>query len=139
MDEPIALTIEDSSLTRRSRKRAKAKDSITGKSRFIDSVNGEQEIAYDDNEAVRCICGLDDYPGAPQTSDQDKNTHPDLEFITSEDVTEDLAGFFLQCDICKVWQHGGCVGIKNENICPDEYFCERCRKDRHRIFKAINA
>jgi hypothetical protein len=58
--------------------------------------------------------------------------------ITVADVTEELSGFFVQCDICKVWQHGVCVGIMGEDTSPDEYFCEDCRKDLHRIFTAPN-
>lgn len=96
------------------------------------------EITEDD-EAVRCICGFDEYPGPPQMTDDEKKQISDSaerEFITVADYNDDLAGFFLQCDVCKVWQHGGCVGIKNEDMSPDEYFCELCRKDLHRVFTA---
>ena len=103
--------------------------------------NGTDEVAEDD-EAVRCICGFDDYPGPPQMGDADSKhgIKDGIEepVITVAEVTEDLAGFFLQCDICKVWQHGGCVGIMNEDTSPDEYFCEECRKDLHRIYTATN-
>ena len=103
--------------------------------------NGTDEVAEDD-EAVRCICGFDDYPGPPQLGDEDSKhgIKDGIEepIITVADVTEDLAGFFLQCDICKVWQHGGCVGIMNEDTSPEEYFCEECRKDLHRIYTASN-
>lgn len=106
-----------------------------------DIINGAEEVIEDD-EAVRCICGFDEYPGPPQLNEED-NKHGIREgieepIITAADVTEDLAGFFLQCDVCKVWQHGGCVGIMNEEQSPDEYFCEECRKDLHRIYTAPN-
>ena len=46
---------------------------------------------------------------------------------------DELGGLFIQCDVCKVWQHGGCVGIMDEAASPDEYFCEECRKDLHKV------
>ena len=46
---------------------------------------------------------------------------------------EDTGGMFIQCDTCKVWQHGGCVGILNEEMSPEEYFCEQCRKELHKL------
>lgn len=105
------------------------------------AANGADEAGEDD-EAVRCICGFDEYPGPPQAADEDNKTGVkegiEEPIITSADVTEDLAGFFLQCDVCKVWQHGGCVGIMNEDTSPDEYFCEECRKDLHKIYTASN-
>jgi hypothetical protein len=105
-----------------------------------DAANDTEEIVEDD-EAVRCICGYDEYPGPPQLEEDNKNGIKEgIEDrpMNSADVTEDLAGFFLQCDVCKVWQHGGCVGIMNEDSSPDEYFCEDCRKDLHRIYTAPN-
>ncbi|KAI5294480.1 hypothetical protein KEM52_003920 [Ascosphaera acerosa] len=59
---------------------------------------------------------------APQPEDEN-----DLEDIP------DPGSLFIQCDGCKVWQHGGCVGIMDEGASPDEYYCERCRGDLHRI------
>lgn len=99
------------------------------------------EEAGEDDEAVRCICGFDEYPGPPQLEEDSKNGIKEgIEdpTVTAADVTEDLAGFFLQCDVCKVWQHGGCVGIMNEDSSPDEYFCEDCRKDLHKIYTTPN-
>jgi hypothetical protein len=108
---------------------------------MANNIEGGEEGA-DDDEAVRCICGFEDYPGPPQLGDEDSKhgIREGIEepIINVADVTEDLAGFFLQCDICKVWQHGGCVGIMNEDSSPDEYFCEQCRKDLHKIYTAPN-
>lgn len=94
----------------------------------------------EDDEAVRCICGLDDYPGPPQLMEENKSKTREIinDQVSVTDGIEDLAGFFLQCDICKVWQHGACVGIENEGSSPEEYFCECCRKDLHKIFTASN-
>lgn len=125
--------VEDSLQTRR-RKRGQVEDEEKS------SNENTNEVA-DDDEAVRCICGFDEYPGPPQISEEDKKGIKDskeLEIFTDADYTEDLAGFFLQCDMCKVWQHGGCVGIKNADMSPEEYFCEECRKDLHKILTASN-
>lgn len=135
-------TAEDSSSTRRKRGRADGDDK-TAKSQLgdEDTLIGMDD-GGDDDEAVRCICGYDEYPGPPQLEDEDNKNNTrdaiDEPVITAADCTEDLAGFFLQCDICKVWQHGGCVGIMNEDTSPDEYFCEQCRKELHRIRTAPN-
>lgn len=94
----------------------------------------------DDDEAVRCICGFEDYPGQPQIDVDNKHGIKDgIEptDVPAAEVTDD-SGFFLQCDACKVWQHGGCVGIMNETASPEEYYCEQCRKDLHRLAIAIN-
>lgn len=37
----------------------------------------------------------------------------------------------IQCETCKVWQHGICVGYQEEHECPDTYYCEMCRPDLH--------
>ena len=52
-------------------------------------------------------------------------------------LQEDAGGLFIQCDVCKVWQHGGCVGIMDEAMSPEEYFCEQCRKDLHKIATSV--
>lgn len=102
---------------------------------------GDDDEGGEDDGVVRCLCGLEDYPGPPiYDEDTKEGIKEGIEepFITVADVTEDLAGFFVQCDVCKVWQHGGCVGIQSEEQSPDEYFCEKCRKELHKIFTAPN-
>jgi len=102
--------------------------------------NGEDEIQEED-EAVRCICGFDDYPGPPPFNEDPKigsKDNDEIDPIFATDLTDDAAGFFVQCDVCKVWQHGACVGIMTEESSPDEYFCEECRRDLHKIFTASN-
>lgn len=143
LEDTITTTaVEDTMQTRRKRGRADEREK-SSKTQAVqpETANGNEEVGEDD-EAVRCICGFDDYPGPPQLGDEDNKhgIHEGIEepIITVADVTEDLAGFFLQCDICKVWQHGGCVGIMNEDTSPEEYFCEECRKDLHKIFTAPN-
>jgi hypothetical protein len=85
----------------------------------------DDDIAEED-EVTRCVCGYLEYPGLP--SDAAKSGLADAEV-----QGDDLSGLFIQCDICKVWQHGGCVGIMQEEASPDEYFCEECRKDLHKV------
>lgn len=138
LDDTVAPTIEDTLGTRR-RKRGQVDESDdTTKHQSIEEMNGDDDIAEGD-DAVRCICGFEDYPGPPQLTDEDKKlVGESIEIVTAADVTEDLAGFFLQCDNCKVWQHGGCVGIKNEDMSPADYFCELCRVDLHKVFTASN-
>jgi len=142
LDDNVGAAVEDSIQTRRKRGRGDEQPRST-KAQTIqpEVINGVEEVGEDD-EAVRCICGFDEYPGPPQIVDEDNKSgiKEGIEepIITPADVTEDLAGFFLQCDMCKVWQHGGCVGIMNEDTSPEEYFCEECRKDLHKIFTASN-
>lgn len=98
--------------------------------------DGEDEEG--EEEVTRCICGHLEYPGMPvPIGDTPKvsskgNSNVDL-LNTSPALPEDAGALFIQCDICKVWQHGGCVGIMKEATSPEEYFCEQCRKDLHRI------
>ncbi|KAJ4147729.1 hypothetical protein LMH87_002236 [Akanthomyces muscarius] len=95
--------------------------------------NASDDMQDEEDEAVRCICGSEDYPGRPPVDG------PDAELFASVDLTaEDVTGFFVQCDICKVWQHGACVGIFSAESSPDEYFCEQCRQDLHHITIANN-
>jgi hypothetical protein len=90
----------------------------------------------DEEEVTRCICGQTEYPGLPaplagSLGHLAKDTRSGS--ASSDIAPEDAGGMFIQCDICKVWQHGGCVGILDESMSPDEYFCEQCRKDLHKI------
>lgn len=89
--------------------------------------NISDDLQDDEDEAVRCLCGSEEYPGRPVVDG------PDAELFAGLELTEDLVGFFVQCDICKVWQHGACAGIFSAESSPDEYFCEQCRKDLHKI------
>jgi hypothetical protein len=87
----------------------------------------EDDMAEED-EVTRCVCGFQDYPGLSSDAAKSSAALPD-----TEAPSDDLGGLFIQCDICKVWQHGGCVGIMQEEASPDEYFCEECRKDLHKV------
>ena len=112
--------------------------------RFQDTVRDEVTHPIDDDveneseeEVTRCICGNQEYAGPPvTTSDSNKGnskSNPD-----PATFAEDATGWFIQCDDCKVWQHGGCVGIMDEATSPDEYFCEQCRSDLHKVTTTAN-
>ena len=98
----------------------------------------EDEIEDEaDEEVTRCICGHQEYPGLPVTSN-DSSKGSTKGDTNSAAFAEDATGWFIQCDGCKVWQHGGCVGLMDQNTSPEEYFCEQCRKDSHKITIAAN-
>lgn len=121
----------DDTLLGRRRKRGQDDDGDKSKIDSYAITNGSDDLQEED-EAVRCLCGAEDYPGRPPVDG------PDAEYFAAIELTEDVTGFFVQCDICKVWQHGACVGIFSAESSPDEYFCEQCRKDLHKIHIASN-
>jgi hypothetical protein len=128
------------STRRRTRGNGDDRDKASSNLDSVELTNGDDDI-QDEDEAVRCICGFDDYPGPPPLDEDSKHGIKDtidLDPIFTTDVNDDTAGFFVQCDVCKVWQHGACVGIMTEEASPDEYFCEQCRKDFHKIYTASN-
>lgn len=111
-----------------------------------DNIRAEPEDEDEENEedVTRCICGQQEYPGIPgPVEDALKassmgNSASDPTAAPAS-LPEDAGGLFIQCDVCKVWQHGGCVGIINQAMTPnDEYFCEECRKDLHKITSTAN-
>lgn len=139
--EPLddATAAEETMQTRRKRGRADEREKSSKAQPAPAEPTNVAEEGAEDEEAVRCICGLDEYPGPPQLDEDNKDSIMkgiEESVISPADVTEDLAGFFLQCDVCKVWQHGGCVGIMSEDTSPEEYFCENCRKELHKIYTA---
>ncbi|KAK7962538.1 uncharacterized protein PG986_003363 [Apiospora aurea] len=95
-----ASTDDIAPLLRRRSTRVKEEDrEKQPKSEHLDMANtsDDNEIQEDD-EAVRCVCGFEDYPGPPPL-DEDTKSHAlkdsiDLEPIFSIDITEDLGGFF---------------------------------------------
>ncbi|KAK2737156.1 hypothetical protein FQN55_001272 [Onygenales sp. PD_40] len=103
----------------------------------------------DEEEITRCLCGQQDYPGLPliyrdavlgsTAKSASKDDLAQNGSAAAEDAhSEEPGSLFIQCDSCKVWQHGGCVGIMDEASSPDEYFCEECRKDLHKVITASN-
>ncbi|KAG7098596.1 hypothetical protein E1B28_000521 [Marasmius oreades] len=50
---------------------------------------------------------------------------------TGED-DPDAGEFMVQCETCKVWQHGLCMGFESEDqLHDDDYYCEQCRPELH--------
>ena len=93
------------------------------------------EDEEDEEEVTRCICGQTEYPGLPTPTHEllkQKAKEPGATY-TLDAISDDLGGLFIQCDICKVWQHGGCVSILDDASVPEEYFCEQCRRDLHKV------
>lgn len=96
-------------------------------------------------EVTRCICGNAEYPGPPSFAQDGGRPHGTKAGVKEETAPKVLAGsdgllddtgnFFIQCDNCQVWQHGGCVGLLDESMSPDEYFCEECKPEYHKIHR----
>ncbi|KAJ5647444.1 Zinc fingerPHD-type [Penicillium lividum] len=118
----------------RQRQRAHDDDEEPRREDDEDDIDEEEE-----EEVTRCLCGQQEYPGLPSSRREalgrsivkPESVHPPTD--SSDAVPDDLGSMFIQCDTCKVWQHGGCVGIMDEEMSPDDYFCEECRPDFHRI------
>ncbi|KAF4998595.1 hypothetical protein FDECE_11735 [Fusarium decemcellulare] len=124
--------LDDTLLGRRRKRNHDDENEKTARPDNFDMANGSDDLQEEEDEAVRCICDSEDYPGRPPVEG------PDADFFAAIEFTEDVTGFFVQCDVCKVWQHGACVGIFSAESSPDEYFCEQCRKDLHKIHTASN-
>jgi hypothetical protein len=112
----------------------------------ITGADDDDEEENEEEEITRCLCGQQEYPGLPpsrrdahnhQAGGKDNSTTV-LSTGISDPLSDDLGSMFIQCDSCKVWQHGGCVGIMDEATSPDEYFCEECRKELHKITTEAN-
>ncbi|KAL2757819.1 hypothetical protein ACRALDRAFT_2025529 [Sodiomyces alcalophilus JCM 7366] len=136
--EPLE-DLEETVLTRR---RTRGQEEMREKIIKVDPyemINDGDEMQEDD-ESVRCVCGFEEYPGPPPFDEDTKHGkhNPEADFFASIELSDEVSGLFVQCDICKVWQHGACVGIFTEESSPDEYFCEKCRKDLHKIHTANN-
>ncbi|KAF2492895.1 hypothetical protein BU16DRAFT_551607 [Lophium mytilinum] len=127
VEEPIADPPVEPPQTRR---RAREQDNDEDDSAKLDD-ELDDDIA-EEEEITRCVCGQQDYPGPPSDAGKSRDGQSSG-LADSETLAEDAGGLFIQCDVCKVWQHGGCVGIMDEAASPEEYFCEDCRKDLHKL------
>ena len=117
--------------TRRRKRGQKPENVSNGK----EAAEVEDEL-IEEEEVTRCVCGQQEYPGPPVEAEKSHHTKegaPHASRGESDSHADDGGSLFIQCDICKVWQHGGCVGIMNEATSPEEYFCELCRKDLHQL------
>ncbi|KAK0461063.1 uncharacterized protein EV420DRAFT_1267381 [Desarmillaria tabescens] len=96
----------------RSRRKPKDKDKDIPVEDSADTITEEplQEAGEEEEEQgiTRCVCGS-----------------------TGED-DPDAGEFMVQCETCKVWQHGLCMGYESEDqLQNDDYYCELCRPDLH--------
>ncbi|KAI0823369.1 hypothetical protein BC628DRAFT_1325067 [Trametes gibbosa] len=41
----------------------------------------------------------------------------------------DQGEFMAQCEECKAWQHGVCMGYADAELVPQHYFCEQCKPE----------
>ena len=102
-----------------------------------------------EQDTTRCLCGQTQYPGPPpdaraaarllgsKATNKDDNSQTN-DVGSSDNQSDDAGDFFIQCDKCQVWQHGGCVGLTDEAQSPDEYYCEQCKPNYHMIIKSLN-
>lgn len=111
---------------RRSRRNGEDKEAVLG------NPLGDDDIDIDptEEEVTRCICEQSEYPGPSVANRQNAPQ--------AESLTEETGNFFVQCDSCSVWQHGGCMGLLDESMLPEEYYCELCKPRFHKITKNAN-
>ncbi|KAI0172618.1 hypothetical protein GGR52DRAFT_415622 [Hypoxylon sp. FL1284] len=140
-EDSVTTANDDTILRRRSTRGKDDERDKLAKIELLGMAPTSEEIQEDD-EAVRCICGHDEYPGPPPFDEEAKHNLKDTighERIFAIEVTDDMAGFYVQCENCNTWQHGACVGFAEESNLDDvQYFCEKCRKDLHKIYIASN-
>ena len=142
MDDADSNTKTDSLPPRRSRRGNEAE-----KEEKIKQLEGEEDGEGIEEEITRCICGQPEYPGPPASIrdfgfSQDAKTGSKDEPGQNEDLnasdtlSDDVGNFFIQCDNCHVWQHGGCVGLTDESMSPEFYYCEQCKPEFHKVIRA---
>ncbi|KAI9814330.1 MAG: hypothetical protein M1832_005910 [Thelocarpon impressellum] len=135
------LTLSEQPQTRRRRREQADDEDLPLRHVSRARLEGAGDGDGDEEEVTRCVCGQLDYPGPPpslaaeavKVLKDEAGAEPDALAAPPEVLPDDAGGLFIQCDVCKVWQHGGCVGIMDESMSPDEYFCELCRKDLHSV------
>ncbi|KAJ2158165.1 Histone deacetylase complex subunit [Coemansia sp. RSA 552] len=70
-------------------------------------------------------------------NDEDDDEDDDEEEEEDDGVVRCVCGerndgeLMIQCEMCQVWQHTLCMGIRDEAHIPDKYYCERCRPEDH--------
>ncbi|KAF8161127.1 hypothetical protein B0H34DRAFT_746794 [Crassisporium funariophilum] len=75
----------------------------------VASTEGQPQDPVEEEEQgiTRCVCG-------------------------SAEDDPDAGEFMVQCETCKVWQHGLCMGYQSEDqVHDDDYYCEQCRPELH--------
>ncbi|QDS69345.1 hypothetical protein FKW77_003754 [Venturia effusa] len=96
-----------------------------------------EEEVNEDEETTRCMCGQLEYPGPPADAPAG-SARGGKNASSTDELSDEISGLFIQCDDCLVWQHGGCVSIMEQSAVPDNYYCEECKPDLHQIFKSTS-
>ncbi|RXK39856.1 hypothetical protein M231_02913 [Tremella mesenterica] len=99
---PVDVVLPPSSPAGRSSRRAAAtiNNAVAGPSRLTRPEDNGKRPAHwmgEDNDTIRCICGL----------------------------TED-DGYSIQCETCYAWQHMLCFRITDQALAPEVWYCELC-------------
>jgi hypothetical protein len=76
--------------------------------------SGTSRVEKEPVSSVRCLCGF--------------NTDPNVYYENSS-----REYILMRCDMCRLRQHGGCIGFFIPGDVPDCYYCEKCRPDMHTI------
>ncbi|KDR75860.1 hypothetical protein GALMADRAFT_226507 [Galerina marginata CBS 339.88] len=113
-------TVNNNINNTKTKRKGKEKDKDKDKDKESNTATlGDAEVASTDGQAqeppdeeeeesiTRCVCG-------------------------SAEDDPDAGEFMVQCETCKVWQHGLCMGYQSEDQVHDEdYYCELCRPELH--------
>ena len=136
---PASLAASSGSNSGASNNKAKRKPKDKDKDKQSTSTAGDEDTTATEDQAqenaeeeeeqgiTRCVCGstgaLSYTPPSP------------LSFIHGSVILEDdpdAGEFMVQCEMCKVWQHGLCMGYQSEDQVHDEdYYCELCKPEMH--------
>ncbi|GAA5924337.1 hypothetical protein JCM3775_005662 [Rhodotorula graminis] len=125
-----ALADDDSAtaaaLTKRAKRNTSGKKSLR-----------EEELGVGGELAEEDMLEAGEDLGAADDDDDDDDDEGDegdggvTRCVCGEDNEEMASGLMIQCDTCKCWQHGPCVGLWDEKECPNRYFCELCKPNLH--------
>ena len=142
MDDADSNTRPESVAPRRSRR-----GNDTDKEAKSKQQEEEADTGVLEEDVTRCICGQAEYPGPPASirdfahrrpskADSKDGTGQTDDPNVSDTLSDDVGNFFIQCDNCHVWQHGGCVGLTDESLSPEFYYCEECKPEFHKLIRA---
>ncbi|KAJ1825465.1 Histone deacetylase complex subunit, partial [Coemansia sp. RSA 2599] len=98
-----------------------------------DAANNNSDNAGDDEDTDQEEEGGDDNDeedGQEEDDDEEEEDEDDgvVRCVCGERNDGEL---MIQCEICQVWQHTLCMGIRDEAHIPDKYYCEKCRPEDH--------
>ncbi|KAF8630645.1 hypothetical protein AX15_002796 [Amanita polypyramis BW_CC] len=89
----------------------------------------DKQVAILDNVLATSTSHPEDV-GADAAEDEEQGITRCVCGSTEDDP--DAGEFMVQCETCKVWQHGLCMGYQSEDqVHDDDYYCELCRPELH--------